>query len=151
MIQLVKPIKYYLSLYYISYSTFLLNIFIIRIFIISTIGILDTWPVVICLFKGSKWNTRTISEIYSKLTIKTLGRRCSVVTIVKFEQTHTLFWCFHCWFWTSKYRLGDSIFKPKTCLKLMITTVQVLEMQHFFKSRAAHDDIAVSSPNLIWI
>ena len=59
----------------------------------------------IYLFKASNRNTRIMCEIFSKLTI----------TIKKSEQRHwplslnrfqTLFWCFDCWFGTSKCRLG---------------------------------------------
>ena len=46
----------------------------------------ENLPAGIYLFKVNNGNSRTISEVCSKLTIKTP--------------------CFHCWLWTSKYGLG---------------------------------------------
>ena len=46
-------------------------------------------------------NTRTMLEIFSKLKLKDTR----AITLNRF---HTLFWCFHCWLWTSKCRLGSS-------------------------------------------
>ena len=59
-----------------------------------------TWltsPAGIYLFKVNKRNARTMCEICSKLTIKTqltLNRFC------------TWSFCFYCWLWASKCRLG---------------------------------------------
>ena len=55
------------------------------------------YPATICLFKLINNNTRTKSEICSKLTIKTPGqrhRRRSSVFIVKFEHISYLFLIF---------------------------------------------------------
>ena len=62
-------------------------------------------PVGIYLFKGNNGYTRIICGIFIKLTIKTL-----LLTILPWLLTLNrfvmLFWCFYCWLWTSKYRLG---------------------------------------------
>ena len=50
-------------------------------------------------------NTRTLREICSKSTVKIPERRQSVF-IVNLNGFQTLIWCFHGWFWTSKYRPG---------------------------------------------
>ena len=46
------------------------------------------------LFKINNGNTRSIFEI------------CLKLPIVNFEQISHISWCFHCWIWTSKCRLG---------------------------------------------
>ena len=69
-------------------------------------------PAGIYLSKVNKRNTRTMCEICSKLTLKTPGGRQwrrSGVFSVNFEQIYTLFWCCHCWFWTSKCRRGRKV------------------------------------------
>ena len=33
--------------------------------------------------------------------------RVLVSLLSALSRFHTLFWCFHCWLWTSKYRLGQ--------------------------------------------
>ena len=56
-------------------------------------------PSGIYLFKVNIENSKGTCEICSKLTIKIPERyfcRRSGVFIVNFEQSHTLFWCFHC-------------------------------------------------------
>ena len=81
-------------------------------------------PVVIYLFNLSYWNTIAICEICSALTIKTPERRHWSLFLNKVAGLRTLryavlvslmlavnifcilFWCFHCWLWTSKSRLG---------------------------------------------
>ena len=73
------------------------------------------FPDSICLSKVNDGNTRTTCEISSKLTTKT-PEQCHWsrfdVFISTFNRFQTLFWCFHCWLWTSKYRLGSS-FAPE--------------------------------------
>ena len=66
----------------------------------------------IYLFKVNNGNTGTMCEIYSKLTIKTSEWRHwrrSAVYLLTLNRFHTLFWCFHCWLWTSTQRLGRLI------------------------------------------
>ena len=46
------------------------------------------------LFKINNGNTRSIFEI------------CLKLPIVNFEQISHISWCFYCWIWTSKCRLG---------------------------------------------
>ena len=53
----------------------------------------------IYLFKVNNENTKTIWEICWKLTIKTF--------IVNFGLVSQMFWCFHCWLETSKFRMGN--------------------------------------------
>ena len=50
------------------------------------------------LFKVDSGNTRKISKICSKFPVSFM------LTLNRF---HTLFWCFHCWLWTNKCRLGE--------------------------------------------
>ena len=85
----------------------------------------------IYLFKVNNGNTRATCEICSKLIIK------------------TLFWCFHCWLWTSKCRLGSSLSCNPSgvfiihfnlngliyCFYLQLwTCICLLEMWSFFKA-----------------
>ena len=65
----------------------------------------------IYLFKVNNGSIRTIYEICSKLTIKTPERRGVIEFVLVslsliLNRFHTLLWCFHCWFGTSKCRLG---------------------------------------------
>ena len=66
----------------------------------------QTQPAFTCLKWTIETPTRTMSEICSKLTIKTPERhlwgRCGFF-IVDFKHISTLFCCFYCWLWTSKY------------------------------------------------
>ena len=32
-----------------------------------------------------------------------------VSLLLTWDRSHTLFWCFHCWFWTNKCRLGSRL------------------------------------------
>ena len=69
-------------------------------------------------FSNQLGNTRTISEICSKLTMKTPKRRqwcCTglVHLLLNINTVHTLTWCFHYWRWRSKYRLVHGYFN--TC------------------------------------
>ena len=62
-----------------------------------TILVEAKYPSGIYLFKVNIGNTRTMCEIYSKLTIKMSERRQLVslpFTLIRF---HALSWCFHCW------------------------------------------------------
>ena len=60
------------------------------------------------LFKVNNWNTKTVCEIYSELTMKTPERHqwsflmFSLLTLKRF---YTLLWCCHCWLWASKCHL----------------------------------------------
>ena len=56
-------------------------------------------PVFTC--SKSRMETREICEICSKLKIKIPERLLSTL-----NRFHVLFWCFYCWLWTSKCRLG---------------------------------------------
>ena len=54
---------------------------------------------------GQLWKDQS----YSKLTIKTPKNVIGVVLVSLFWAVNifrTLFWCFHCWLWTSKYQLA---------------------------------------------
>ena len=71
-------------------------------------------PTSICLSKVNHGKTRAICEICSESTIKSPKRRqwrCSTVVslLLTLNRFHLLFCGFHCWLWTSKYRLGDPI------------------------------------------
>ena len=44
-------------------------------------------------------------EICSKLTIK--SDIVLVSLLLTLNRFHALFWCFYCWLWTSKFRLGN--------------------------------------------
>ena len=68
------------------------------------------YPAGIYLFKVNNRNIRTRCEICSKLTIKTPGRRHwlrSGVFIVNFDHISHLVYCFYCYLWTCKCRLGS--------------------------------------------
>ena len=69
----------------------------------------------IYLFKvNNNGNTRAMCKICLKLN--DVLKSCSVVFIVNFKLcffycslwnwVQTMFWCFHCWLWTSKYWLS---------------------------------------------
>ena len=63
----------------------------------------------IYLFKVNNGKSGKMCEICSKLTITTPERphwRCSGVLLLTSNIFHTLLWCFLCWIWTSKYRVG---------------------------------------------
>ena len=64
----------------------------------------------IYVFKVNNWNTRTMCEIYSELTIKTTRWRLDPMKDSDLNRTlnrfHALFWCFNCYVWKSKRRLG---------------------------------------------
>ena len=66
-------------------------------------------------------NTRTMLEIFSKLKLKDTR----AITLNRF---HTLFWCFHCWLWTSKCRLGSS---QKVSSRNFWVTVDFFPKQYF--------------------
>ena len=50
-------------------------------------------------------STTIMSDICLKLTKKT-SDAVLVLLLLTFNRCHTLFWCFHCWLWTSEYQLG---------------------------------------------
>ena len=60
------------------------------------------------LFKDNNGDTRAIWKICSKLTKKTTGwhRSHYFGVFVNLVIWWWLLWCFHYWFWTSKYWLG---------------------------------------------
>ena len=60
----------------------------------------------IYLFKGNRGNTRTMGEIYSKLTIKTLEHGVLLLTLKRF---YIFFQCFYCLRGTIKIRLAKMI------------------------------------------
>ena len=62
----------------------------------------DGWvfPSRIYFIKVNNWNTKTMCEIWLKLTVVLVSL---FLTLSRF---HTLFWCFLCWLWTSKSRHG---------------------------------------------
>ena len=60
------------------------------------------FPATIRLFKINDGNTKTIHQICPKLTIKIQS------LLLPLNRLHILFCCFHCWLWTSKYRLIES-------------------------------------------
>ena len=57
-------------------------------------------------------NTRKRYKMSLKLTIKTLERHqhkvAQVPLLITLNRFHTVFWCFHCWLWTRKCRLGTT-------------------------------------------
>ena len=57
----------------------------------------------IYVFKVNNWNTRTMCEIYSELTIKTTRWRLDPMKDSDLNRTlnrfHALFWCFNCYVW----------------------------------------------------
>ena len=69
---------------------------------LDTNSVVWFYPSIIYMFKVNNGNTRTMCEICSKLTIKTTERR---------HIFHTLFWCYHCWLWTSECHLGSLILR----------------------------------------
>ena len=116
------------------------------------------------LLKINNGNTRLITQICSKLRIKSPERRHwhhPGVFIVNFEIDyalnlfHTFFWCFHCWLWTSKCRLGYEsyhirIFLVHTCTKnirelssVTFLLVHIIQFLSFTETR-------VSLKNFIW-
>ena len=70
---------------------------------------------------SSSGNTRTMLEIFPKLKLKDTR----AITLNRF---HTLFWCFHCWLWTSKCRLGPS---QKVSSRNFWGTVDFFPKQYF--------------------
>ena len=60
----------------------------------------------IYLSKFNTGNTRTMCEISSKLTVKTPERHL-VFLMLTLSIYHLFVYCFHCWIWTSKYRLEN--------------------------------------------
>ena len=70
---------------------------------------------------SSSGNTRTMLEIFPKLKLKDTR----AITLNRF---HTLFWCFHCWLWTSKCRLGSS---QKVSSRNFWGTVDFFPKQYF--------------------
>ena len=106
--------KIYRQSVYICISPFVMWLY----WIVSPIRLTDAWvvehyglrnsslstPAGIYLFKVNKRNNRTMCEICSKLTIKIDVARVSLLLALK--RFHTLFWCFYCWLWTSKWRLN---------------------------------------------
>ena len=65
------------------------------------------------LIESPQRNTKWICDVCSKLTIKTPEQcqwYCSGVSILNFEHISHLSWCFHCWIWTSKCRLGSLLY-----------------------------------------
>ena len=76
------------------------------------------------LFKDQKYRHQSNLEICSKLIIKTPERsnsRCSGVFVFFFfflltlNKFYTLFWCFYCWHWTSKWWMVESLFFTLLC------------------------------------
>ena len=79
------------------------------------------FPVDIYLFKASNGRMRTTSWSGSG------------VFIVDLDQFHTLFWCVHCWVWTSKWRLGlDGIllakWYPQTWRNMKLENIMLLSI-----------------------
>ena len=67
------------------------------------------------IFTCSEWtnvNTKAMCEICSMLTLKTAEQRYwdhfLVYLLLTSDKFCKLFWCFHCWLWTSECRLGLS-------------------------------------------
>ena len=58
-------------------------------------------PANIYLFKFNNENTRKRCEIRSNLIIKTPERQ--IYSLLTLNIFHTVFWCFYCWPWISKY------------------------------------------------
>ena len=48
-----------------------------------------------------------MKSVKVKDTRKTRLTLTRLTTFVTMNRFHILFWCFHCWLWTSKYRLDD--------------------------------------------
>ena len=69
------------------------------------------------LFKDNNGNTRAIWKICSKLTKKTTGwhRSHYFGVFVNLVIWRWSLWCFHYWFWTSKYWLGLRLFWVMYC------------------------------------
>ena len=64
------------------------------------------FPASIYLLKVNNRNIKTMCNFWSNLIAKTPERRPLVFFLLTLNRFHTLSCCFHCWFWTSKYRLG---------------------------------------------
>lgn len=54
-------------------------------------------------------NTRTKCEIFSELTINHGNDVVLASLFLTFDKFHTFSWCFHCWIWVIKCRLGFHI------------------------------------------
>ena len=71
--------------------------------------IFHSHPVSIYLFEVNYGTTRAMCKICSTLAINTPNNITDVVLVpllLTLNRFHALFWCFHCWHWTSKCRLG---------------------------------------------
>ena len=63
----------------------------------------------IYLFKVDNENTRTVCEIYTKLTIRLQNEVIDIVLVfllLTLNRFHTLLWYFHYWLWPNKCWLG---------------------------------------------
>ena len=86
----------------------LLLTFVTENFIINIAGLLDLTLKCInkfTLFNVSKKDTRTVCQIYSKLTVETPERHL-VLLLLTLNIFCALFYHWYCWIWTNKCHLG---------------------------------------------
>ena len=82
-------------------------------------------PTGIFWFRVNNGNIRVISEICSKLAIKTLS------LLLSLNRYHTLFWCFYCWLWASNVNNRNTRTMYNICSKL---TIEKLSLWNLFSA-----------------
>ena len=85
-------------------------------------------------FKANNWNSKTMCETCSKLTIDTRTTSMTpfftpVSLLLTWNWFGTLFWCFNCWLWAGKCRLGWS-----SSLSVKEFSTQEFSTQNFWYS-----------------
>ena len=69
--------------------------------------------------QNNVWNMFDVNDVVLVLLLLTLNR------------FHTLFWCFHCWLWTNKCRLGSSEHHDgRRYLRLCQTSMMAFTLQN---------------------
>ena len=74
----------------------------------------DSQPTFTCQqwkHRNSVWILLRVNNKDTRKTSVTLLLLLSMSLLLTLNIFHILFWCFHCWLWTSKCRLSSSCFK----------------------------------------
>ena len=86
-------------------------------------------PTGILFFKVNNGKTETMSDICKELIIRHQNDVNDVVSAslwVTWNRFHTLIWCFYCWIWISKYRLGSFANSSKILISIDRNTFMLL-------------------------
>ena len=106
------PAQVFLGILFSAYAIQLLYLRVILPAIENTNG-LKNYSSRYLLVQNKNGNNITICEIYSESTIKTQNNINDVLMVSllwSLNRFQRLFWCFHCWLWTSKCQLGIYLF-----------------------------------------